>query len=273
MAKLWNSTRKQFIPSGYTEIFSTVLANNEKAIVKEIFLCNVCKYGDVGEYKASTYFVPEDAKAERCFNGDTSPNNDWKNNGDMPCWIQMSYKRYDELTQTRDLVVTKYRIYIDSTNVNRAPKSWHFQGSTNGFSWEDIEVRSNVSWTANTWQEFQPSTINVYKHYRLLITESHDSNNNVAINEIQFFNSAGDNVLEPVSVKFRLVTAQYTSPQQGQGLSPFVELTPRESFQLSTTVVVGLNQQIFVEIPDVASGGIGYPFLRSYVSYLKLTTT
>lgn len=67
--------------------------------------------------------------------------------------------------------IGKYSLMLNA-NISQAPKSWIFEGSNDGVSYEVLDsVTGEASWIAGVYKEFETETINQYVYYRINVTE------------------------------------------------------------------------------------------------------
>ncbi|MCK7554274.1 discoidin domain-containing protein [Chitinophaga sedimenti] len=68
-------------------------------------------------------------------------------------------------------VVTQYAITSGNDAADRDPKTWTFQGSTNGSSWVTLDTRTNETFSSRLLRKtFSFTNTTPYTHYRLAIT-------------------------------------------------------------------------------------------------------
>lgn len=93
--------------------------------------------------------------------------------------------------------VDKYKIYFDrpnyeskSTNWHRGPKTWTFEGSNDGETWETLDTENNVSWLTKNCspQDFSFTNNTAYRFYRITFTAS-DSNQYLELHQLEYFNT------------------------------------------------------------------------------------
>jgi len=126
-----------------------------------------------------------DREAARAFQNTTGQYdyNSWSSDrNSMPCWIGYHFteaKRIEKYTLT--CMDTLYQHY--------SPKSWQFQGSTNGDTWVTVHTVNNESaWvSAHQVKEYTFDNTNSYLYYRFLISENYSTNypTDVEIDEIE----------------------------------------------------------------------------------------
>lgn len=106
-----------------------------------------------------------------------------------PQWIQYQFPEAK--------YVTSYQIsgvYYDSSNPKSCsigPKSWTFQGSNDGSTWDNLDAHTNYDWSAYTNCTSDPVVFTIsapgtYAYYRLWVTQSNGTGN-VLISEFQMF--------------------------------------------------------------------------------------
>jgi len=72
-------------------------------------------------------------------------------------------------------IITQYKITIEDNpvDIDRAPKSWTFQGSNNDSDWVTLDTQSNITdWVNHETKVFPISNTNSYLYYRLNISEN-----------------------------------------------------------------------------------------------------
>ena len=91
-------------------------------------------------------------------------------------------------------IIDKYKIYGPSSNSDRGPKDWVFQGSNDEKTWQDLHSKSGESWSNGTSKEYCFSNSIEYRYYRIKFNDSADTNTGYSgpfleLNELQFFSS------------------------------------------------------------------------------------
>ena len=91
-------------------------------------------------------------------------------------------------------IINKYKIYGPSSNSDRGPKDWVFQGSNDEKTWQDLHSKSGESWSNGTSKEYYFSNSIEYRYYRIKFNDSADTNTGYSgpfleLNELQFFSS------------------------------------------------------------------------------------
>ena len=83
----------------------------------------------------------------------------------------------------------------DSANINRSPKTWTFEGSTDGTTWTTLDTQTNVPvWTATTEvRTYKTSNTTAYQYYRLNISVNQGATNFVGTGEFGLFSSVQTN--------------------------------------------------------------------------------
>lgn len=72
--------------------------------------------------------------------------------------------------------VRRYRLAAASSNPERDPMNWQFQGSQNGTDWTTLDTRTNESFaTRGERREYRVGTTGAYRYYRLNITANKSS--------------------------------------------------------------------------------------------------
>lgn len=118
--------------------------------------------------------------AWKAFNNTTSADLDdsWESDGSaFPHWIAYKF--------TTPTLISQYAIAPRAFDGTYYPKTWKFQGSTDGSIWVDLDSRTNItSWTAYTFNYYTATNSTAYQYYRLYITAGSDANY-VTIQEIK----------------------------------------------------------------------------------------
>lgn len=86
------------------------------------------------------------------------------------------------------IIIAKYEIYPQLNLVNRAPKSWTFQGSDDGASWEVLDTQTNIAgWASNVAKEFTIRNPKEKQYYRLNISANSGDATYVSLNELGMY--------------------------------------------------------------------------------------
>lgn len=95
-------------------------------------------------------------------------------------------------------------------NINRAPKSWTFQGSQDGSSWTTIDTQTNVAAFTSVTEEriYNTSNTTAYRYYRLNITANQGATDHVGVSEVKFFATLESNRL----IEFKVDSVRYLKP-------------------------------------------------------------
>lgn len=127
-------------------------------------------------------------RAYRAFDGSfNTDNTGWMANS-RKAWIQYQFannKRYK---------VIKYRMKpvqrtpsTDPFHLNRAPKTWTFEGSNDGVNFEILDTQNMTSSWTNNFRDFEIDNDKYYNIYRVNITAPmSDSETYITIGEIQY---------------------------------------------------------------------------------------
>lgn len=77
-----------------------------------------------------------------------------------------------------------------------SPKSWTFLGSKDGSTWDLLDTRKNITtWELGVWKTFIFTSVTKpsdYKAYRILVTESQDSDEGYRIEEMKIYDENDD---------------------------------------------------------------------------------
>jgi RHS repeat-associated protein len=93
-------------------------------------------------------------------------------------WCSVQYETTNRYLQfdfgpNRAPVITSYRMYPWTGNYTYAPKTWYFQGSSDGVNWSDPPLHAQssdfTSWTAQ-YETFDFANTTGYRYYRLVVT-------------------------------------------------------------------------------------------------------
>lgn len=99
-------------------------------------------------------------EAFRIMDGVTTNSRWWPTNGATPSWVQYQFTEAKTVI-TYDIVA--FNVY--------GPSEWKLQGSNNGSSWNDLDVRTGISaWGSYERRYYTVTTPGSYIYYRLAIT-------------------------------------------------------------------------------------------------------
>lgn len=132
----------------------------------------------------SSYLSKEQRTPECLFDGKN--NSFWLS--DTTDEINKQYVGYIFDTQK---IITSYSISVREYNSNDiviAPRKWKLQGSNDGIIWNDLDVRSDISFDFGETKIFNTSTRTLYYQYRLFFEENNGYKNPyaVSIGELSF---------------------------------------------------------------------------------------
>lgn len=101
--------------------------------------------------------------------------------------------------------VTEYAVTSRNEGANsRVPKSWTFQGSNNGTSWDTLDTQTNVTdWAyfASTRKVFTVASPSSYTYYRLNISATNFSSADyVSVGELELIVTSGAVTYPPRSI-------------------------------------------------------------------------
>lgn len=95
--------------------------------------------------------------AWRLFDRDT--NTDWQSvNSNYPYWITYDFGAGNEKA------VVKARVYVPSAS--HVPSSYQFQGSNDGGNWDVLKNVTNITMTADSWNEYTWTNTTPYRYVR-----------------------------------------------------------------------------------------------------------
>ena len=119
-------------------------------------------------------------------NGNTTEFNGWLASTNKNEWL--SYK----FNQQRS--IRKYKIAVSSSGIGLtgAPKTWRFEGSSDGVNWTQLDNKSGVTgWTNGVYKEFEIDSVKVgsYVYYRIYVLENNGSPSYVKITEMRLIES------------------------------------------------------------------------------------
>ncbi len=145
--------------------------------------------------------------AYKCFDGAFNSNaTSWIGTGSGTDWIKI-----DLGTGVANTIVA---YSFSCTDVNRAPKSWTFEGSNDNSSWTTLDTRTNITgWLPGTYSAVSGSIFEIrtfplssesagYRYFRVNITANNGDATYTQITEIYLFGTPGSSstpVTESVS--------------------------------------------------------------------------
>lgn len=69
-----------------------------------------------------------------------------------------------------------YRIYPYSSAANAGyPKTWSFEGSNDGATWDELDSQSDVTLSKGTWYSYPIENTTAYRYYRIKVSEVKDN--------------------------------------------------------------------------------------------------
>lgn len=106
-------------------------------------------------------------------------------------WLQFDFGTGNEKAIEKYVITS---LNHSSANTS-SPKNWVFQGSLNGSTWVDLDLRSNITgWTAGQAKEFMFTNSVKFRYYRINIAAAQISNSGICIQEFEMMESmASDN--------------------------------------------------------------------------------
>ncbi|MFZ5351280.1 MAG: discoidin domain-containing protein [Bacillota bacterium] len=114
--------------------------------------------------------------------------------GTAASWLQYAFN-----TAT---VVRKYTLIGQKGYQARSPKSWTFEGSSNGTDWTVLDTRTNVTgWTDLVKKEFEFTNNTAYKYYRINITENNGDATYIVIAEMEMMGVVNNTIEVPANFK------------------------------------------------------------------------
>jgi hypothetical protein len=127
---------------------------------------------------ASASSTNGNAIASQAFDGQTNSNTlYWESGTTMPVTLQM------DAGAGSTPIATGYKIYTSTVSGNY-PKTWTFQGSTDGSTWVDLDSKSNMSLSAGS-NTFTFSNSASYRYYRLRVTAVGSAGQSARIVELE----------------------------------------------------------------------------------------
>ncbi|MEL7631687.1 discoidin domain-containing protein [Pectobacterium aroidearum] len=103
----------------------------------------------------------------------------WSTAGYVPQWISVGF---DTQKQIDSYSIT----YRNAIGLGGNPTAWMFQGSDDGVSWVDVDVKTGQTYSANLEKRISLSKTISYKHYRLYVTTV-SGGNFVTVQEFSLF--------------------------------------------------------------------------------------
>lgn len=96
------------------------------------------------------------------------------------------YGEWLQLEVPQSLTLVKYTMKAPGISFARGPNIFSLLGSTNNSTWDLIETRNGITWTANETKTFTLSTIpSAYKYFRM-VWYKHNGDAWVGLNELSF---------------------------------------------------------------------------------------
>jgi hypothetical protein len=131
-------------------------------------------------------------QAYRAFDG-KSDTGCTSSSGTFPQWLGFQFNTPQ--------VVNSYSIRLNTAG--KGPKTWKFQGSSDGVVWVDLhEVVNDNGFIANIDKEFKFNNHEAFQQYRIYIHDKHDSSDSyVGITDFRLYNNNGN-----IKFKMRLLT-------------------------------------------------------------------
>lgn len=158
--------------------------------------------------------------AEYAFDGITSGSitDGWLSEAGTSSSLFPDYLGYD-FGAGNEQIIKQYVIYANEALL--APKTWTFEGSLDGATWETLDTQSDVG----AWVEWDPKTYeisneNAYRYYRIHITASHYHYNAVKIGELEMMASQTTTLT---------LTPDNTAPAVGDSLCIDVDITDADA--------------------------------------------
>lgn len=100
----------------------------------------------------------------KAFNGNpTDPANRWSTSSGPTQWLQM------QLPAARDVAAYTMQVRPD-IQFGGIPATWTLSGSNDGSTWNVVDSRSNITWTAGEKKTFALSATVNYRYFRITIT-------------------------------------------------------------------------------------------------------
>jgi F5/8 type C domain len=108
-----------------------------------------------------------DTRATNAVDGDTTT--PWASTT-LPAWLCLG-------STTGPAVVTSYTITPRAgIDINQAPRTWTFQGSTDGTTWTTLDSQTGIAFQAGVPQTFAFTNSTAFTYYRIYVTATNGSN-------------------------------------------------------------------------------------------------
>ncbi|WP_419785985.1 discoidin domain-containing protein [Pseudodesulfovibrio sp.] len=110
--------------------------------------------------------------------------------GDSPLWVSNLGDTAPTYTVTlpAEQTITSYAMVNRTADLTQIPKSWTFEGSNDGSTWDVLHIVSGeLSWAANERREFDCDTTGSYLYYRLNVSANNGNTNNCGFIEFQMY--------------------------------------------------------------------------------------
>ena len=103
----------------------------------------------------------------------------------VSCWGTTGWIQYKFPYKIR---IAKYEIYPQINLLNRAPKTWTFEGSDDGTNWEVLDTQNFiVGWASNVAKEFTIRNPKEKQYYRLNISANSGDPTYLSLNELGMY--------------------------------------------------------------------------------------
>ncbi|MBI4707650.1 MAG: discoidin domain-containing protein [Candidatus Omnitrophica bacterium] len=143
---------------------------NVLAIVAGFFILILgCTRKPTGETISEQEFLLKEANvvgrhhADRAFDKNISPDRFWESLY-FPNWLQIEFK------DNKSKEISKYSFQAGE-DPTRMPKDWQFQGSKDGATWKDLDIRKDqLEWKVSEERTYTAAASAAYRFYRFYFT-------------------------------------------------------------------------------------------------------
>lgn len=96
-----------------------------------------------------------------------------------------------------------------SSNLNRSPKSWTFQGSNDGSSWTTLDTQTNVpTWSLQELRTYPIANTTAYRYYRINVTANQGATDLLTISSLRMYAMVEADRL----IEFKTDSVRYLKP-------------------------------------------------------------
>lgn len=119
-----------------------------------------------------------------------------------------------------------------AANVDRAPKTWTFQGSDDASTWTTLDTQTNVpAWLAAEERTFATTNTTAYRYYRINVTANQGDANLLAIGEFKLFTPLESDTL----IEIKVDSVKYVKP--GMEIDVYAAGTEDKKFTVTINTV------------------------------------